>query len=108
MERLDRKPRFTTGIASKITGIPIKTLINYENFQLTNVQRSESGRRLYSQRDIFDVLVINFLIKEKNLSYSGVRLVKSLRDSLYDELNYNIYRKILPVEIQNELLELIR
>lgn len=71
---LDDKPLFTTGVVSGLLGINPKTLINYENAGLLRIQRSKTGRRLFSRRDILRVLIIKYLINKKDVCFDGIRL----------------------------------
>ncbi len=74
----NRKPLFTTGVASKLTGINEKTIINYECAGLLKVARSEKNRRMFSKEDLLKLLIINELIRVKGLTYKGAKTVLTL------------------------------
>lgn len=80
---LNTKPVFTTGIAAKIVGMKPKTLINYDCSGVVKVKRSESGRRLYSQKDLFKVLIAKKLIQEENLTFQGVCYIFKVMRACY-------------------------
>ncbi len=82
---LDTKPLFSTGVASTITGIHPKTIINYENAGICEIERSDKGRRLFSKKDLFIVLLIKYLIEDYNLTFDGVKLVFDLCENCAEE-----------------------
>ncbi len=108
MKRLNKKPIFTTGVASNILGIPVKTLINYENFNLTKVSRTNTGRRIYSEVDLFNILVIKHLIDNVNLTFAGVRFIIQLRGKLIEEENVDIFTYILSKRQIDQFVESIQ
>lgn len=108
MKRLNKKPIFTTGVASSILGIPVKTLINYENFDLTHVHRTNTGRRIYSEIDLFNILVIKHLIDKVGLTFAGVRFVNDLRGKLIEDENVDIFNYILSKKQIDQFVESIQ
>ena len=72
---LSTKPVYTTGVAADITNTNPKTLINFENAKLTKVKRNRKGRRIYAERDLFDILLIKHLLTRKGMTYQGVKIL---------------------------------
>jgi len=60
---------------------PLSTLRYWEKeFQyIINPRRNEGGRRLYSEKDIEDVRLIKYLVRDCKLTYDGVH--KRLKDN---------------------------
>jgi DNA-binding transcriptional MerR regulator len=96
------QPIFTTGVASKITGVKPKTIINYDNSDLLDVERSEKNRRLFSKKDLYNVLLIRYLIEKKNLTFEAVRFFLDLNDKLMDE-DIDLVDYIIPEKKQKEI-----
>lgn len=95
MKRFGSHPKFTSGVAAQILGIPVKTLINYEYSGLTSVKRTKTGRRMYSEKDLLEVWVIQYLIKMKHMSFAGVKYIRELRDKLLELEKLDLYQIIL-------------
>lgn len=84
---------YTLSIASSILNIPSKTLLNYENLGLTNVSRSEGGRRLYSQRDLLRVLYIKELLKI-GIKTKAMNRFFDLREEVLEESGIDLFEKL--------------
>lgn len=95
LEQLNSKAVYSTGTASRILGINPKTLINYENHKLIKTQRSDSGRRLFSQVDLFKILLIRYLLHDKGMTFKGVKLLLSLLPEATKH-DYDIVNSVLP------------
>jgi DNA-binding transcriptional MerR regulator len=104
--QLDEKPLFSTGVASTITGINPKTIINYENAGIFKIERSEKGRRLFSKKDLFKVLLTKYLINNYDLTFDGVKFVFELcRKS--NSQDFNLLPFIIEEDEKEQLIEKI-
>lgn len=100
MANIDNRPIFTTGVAASIIDVRPKTLINYDTAGIVDVQRSKSKRRRFSRRDLFDVLIARELIKSRNLTFEGAKIVlEMIRKAKDDQVD------LIPYVIQDEKLE---
>jgi DNA-binding transcriptional MerR regulator len=95
------QPIFTTGVASKITGVKPKTIINYDNSNLLDVERSEKNRRLFSKQDLYHVLLIKYLVEKRNLTFEAVRFFLDLNEKLRDD-DIDLIDYIIPEKKQKE------
>lgn len=98
------QPIFTTGTASKITGIKPKTIINYDNSDLIDVDRSEKNRRVFSKKDLYEILLIKYLVEKKNLTFEAVRFFLELKEELKKE-GVDLIDYILPDKKSKEIEE---
>jgi DNA-binding transcriptional MerR regulator len=103
---LDSKPLFSTGVASSITGINAKTIINYENAGIIEIARSEKGRRLFSKKDLFKVLLIKYLIREYNLTFDGVKFIFDLCQESRQQ-DFQLLPLIIDQDQKEEIIEKI-
>lgn len=106
MPSYSKQPIFTTGVASKITGVNPKTIINYDNSDLIEVDRTEKNRRMFSKKDLYEVLLIKYLIQTRNLTFEAIRFFIELRDKLRDE-GIDIVDYIIPNSKQEEFEEIL-
>lgn len=96
MQRFNKRPVFTTGISSTILGIPVKTLIKYDSLKLTSVSRTTTGRRVYSEHDLFKILLIKHLKEEKKMSLSGIKYLLELSKKVKKAQNIDILTYVIP------------
>ncbi|HEX3629177.1 MAG TPA: MerR family transcriptional regulator [Candidatus Dormibacteraeota bacterium] len=76
---------FTPSIASEILNLHPRTLMIYESENLIKPQRTATNRRRYSEDDIRQVRVIQFLTRQKGVNLAGVKYVLRLLQSLSDQ-----------------------
>jgi MerR family transcriptional regulator/heat shock protein HspR len=76
---------FTPSIASEILNLHPRTLMIYESENLIKPQRTATNRRRYSEDDIRQVRVIQFLTRQKGVNLAGVKYVLRLIRSLTDQ-----------------------
>jgi DNA-binding transcriptional MerR regulator len=100
------QPLFTTGIASKITGVKPKTIINYDNSDLLEVDRTEKNRRIFSKKDLYDVLLIRFLIQRKNLTFEAVKFFMEIKQNLKED-GVDLIDYVIPEDKQKEFDEIL-
>ncbi|MBD3362863.1 MerR family transcriptional regulator [Candidatus Dojkabacteria bacterium] len=107
MNFLDQtKPVFTTGMASKLTGINPKTIINYENAGLSDAHRTANNRRLFSKSDLYKILIIKYLLKEKQLTFNSAKFLFGLLEKL-DADGIDGLKYILPDKIKSKFIQKI-
>ena len=76
---------FTPSIASEILNLHPRTLMIYESENLIKPQRTATNRRRYSEDDIRQVRVIQFLTRQKGVNLAGVKYVLRLLQSLSEQ-----------------------
>jgi MerR family transcriptional regulator, heat shock protein HspR len=75
-------PRYMISIAAEIVGMHPQTLRIYEQKGLIRPKRTAGGTRLYSDRDLERLRVVQRLTTELGLNLAGVELVLRLEDEL--------------------------
>jgi DNA-binding transcriptional MerR regulator len=87
---MENSKTYSVGMISKLAGISNRTLQYYDNYGLLKCKRSENGRRVYYQSDIFRLQQILFLksygfslkdIKEKLLNITSPEELSTLLTS---------------------------
>jgi MerR family transcriptional regulator, heat shock protein HspR len=76
------RPRYMISVAADLVGMHPQTLRIYENKGLVRPGRTPGGTRLYSERDLDRLRVIQRLTTELGLNLAGVARVISLEDEL--------------------------
>jgi MerR family transcriptional regulator, heat shock protein HspR len=79
---MDDHARYMISVAAEIVGVHPQTLRIYENKGLVQPRRTAGGTRLYSDRDLERVRLIQQLTTELGLNLAGVEHVLRLRDEL--------------------------
>ncbi len=74
----DDRAVFPTGVVSKFLQINAKTIINYENAGLIRIGRSSTGRRLFSRHNMLHILIIKYLLEQKDVCFDGIKLTFSI------------------------------
>lgn len=92
------KPLFPIGVVAEILNIPQRVLRTYEDKEVIKPSRSQTGRRLYSHRDIQRIEYIHYLNSVKKVNLAGVKEIFNL----LAKINEQDSDKIL-AEFQNEL-----
>ena len=106
MGRKEERPIFPTGVAADIVGMNPKSLINYENLGLVTAQRSSKNRRLFSKKDLFTLMVVKYLLKEKKLTCSGVRYVLDLVDAASED-RIDLFLYVIPKDKREEFVKTV-
>ena len=75
-------PRYMISVASELVGMHQQTLRMYEAKGLVRPARTPGGTRLYSDRDLERLRVIQRLTTELGLNLAGVEHVLRLEDEL--------------------------
>jgi MerR family transcriptional regulator, heat shock protein HspR len=79
---MDDRPRYTISVAAEIIGMHPQTLRIYEAKGLVRPGRTPGGTRLYSERDLERLRVIQRLTTELGLNLAGVQRVLALEDEM--------------------------
>jgi MerR family transcriptional regulator/heat shock protein HspR len=76
------RPRYMISVAADLVGMHPQTLRIYEAKGLVRPQRTPGGTRLYSERDLERLKLIQRLTTELGLNLAGVEHVLRLEDEL--------------------------
>ena len=76
------RPRYMISVAADLVGMHPQTLRIYESKGLVRPGRTPGGTRLYSERDLDRLRVIQRLTTELGLNLAGVEHVLRLEDEL--------------------------
>ena len=76
------RPRYMIGVAAELVGMHPQTLRIYESKGLVRPARTPGGTRLYSERDLERLRLVQTLTTELGLNLAGVRRVIALEDEL--------------------------
>jgi MerR family transcriptional regulator, heat shock protein HspR len=79
---MDDRPRYMISIAAELVGMHPQTLRIYEQKGLVRPKRTAGNTRLYSDRDLERLRVIQRLTSELGLNLAGVEIVLRLEDEL--------------------------
>jgi MerR family transcriptional regulator/heat shock protein HspR len=79
---MDDRPRYMISVAAELVGMHPQTLRIYETKGLVRPKRTPGGTRLYSERDLERLRIIQRLTTELGLNLAGVELVLRLEDEL--------------------------
>ena len=78
----DQRPRYMISVAAELVGMHPQTLRIYENKGLVRPKRTRGNTRLYSERDLERLRLIQRLTTELGLNLAGVEIVIRLEDEL--------------------------
>src|SRR5947209_17357782 len=76
------RPRYMISVAAEIVGMHPQTLRIYEQKGLVRPGRTPGGTRLYSERDLDRLRLIQRLTTELGLNLAGVERVLALEDEV--------------------------
>jgi MerR family transcriptional regulator/heat shock protein HspR len=79
---MDDRPRYMISVAAELVGMHPQTLRIYENKGLVSPKRTRGNTRLYSERDLERLRLIQRLTTELGLNLAGVEVVLRLEDEL--------------------------
>ncbi len=79
---MDDRPRYMISVAAELVGMHPQTLRIYEQKGLVQPRRTAGNTRLYSERDLERLRLIQRLTTELGLNLAGVELVLRLEDEL--------------------------
>jgi MerR family transcriptional regulator, heat shock protein HspR len=76
------RPRYMISVAAELVGMHPQTLRIYENKGLVRPKRTPGNTRLYSERDVERLRLIQQLTTELGLNLAGVEQVLHMQDEL--------------------------
>ena len=76
------RPRYMISVAAELVGMHPQTLRMYEAKGLVRPRRTPGGTRVFSERDLERLKLIQRLTTELGLNLAGVELVLRLEDQL--------------------------
>jgi MerR family transcriptional regulator, heat shock protein HspR len=76
------RPRYMISVAAELVGMHPQTLRIYEQKGLVQPKRTPGNTRLYSERDLERLRLIQGLTTELGLNLAGVEAVLTLRDEV--------------------------
>src|ERR671938_1783683 len=79
---MDDRPRYMISVAADLVGMHPQTLRMYEQKGLVRPGRTPGGTRLYSERDLDRLRLIQRLTTELGLNLAGVERVIALEDEI--------------------------
>jgi MerR family transcriptional regulator, heat shock protein HspR len=79
---IDDKGRYMISVAADLVGMHPQTLRIYEQKGLVRPKRTSGNTRLYSERDLERLRLIQRLTTELGLNLAGVEMVLQLEDQL--------------------------
>ena len=79
---MDDRPRYMISVAADLVGMHPQTLRIYESKGLVRPGRTPGGTRLYSERDLERLKLIQHLTTELGLNLAGVEAVLALQDEV--------------------------
>ena len=79
---MDDRPRYMISVAADLVGMHPQTLRIYEQKGLVRPKRTPGNTRLYSERDVERLRLIQRLTTELGLNLAGVQRVLALEDEL--------------------------
>jgi MerR family transcriptional regulator/heat shock protein HspR len=79
---MDDRPRYMISVAAEIVGMHPQTLRMYESKGLVRPKRTPGNTRLYSERDLERLRLVQRLTGELGLNLAGVEQVLRLEDEL--------------------------
>lgn len=75
---IDNEAKYTIGITAKMVGVSVQLLRVYEREAFIIPEKTESGRRLYSDLEVTKALCIRKMINETGINYAGIRRLMAL------------------------------
>ncbi len=78
----EETPVFTISIVSKILGIHTQTLRIYDREGLVCPIRTQTNRRLYSEKDVKRLKYVCYLVHDKGVNISGAKIILEMVDSI--------------------------
>ena len=102
---MNDRPRYMISVAADLVGMHPQTLRIYEQKGLVRPRRTPGNTRLYSERDLERLRLIQGLTTEIGLNLAGVEAVLALRDEVE-----RLHRRVAGLErrLQEEVAEVHR
>ena len=100
MNLKDKKLYYSIGEIAEMLNVN-KSLIRFweKNFQIINPKKNSSGNRIFTKKDVQNILLIHHLLKEKKYTIKGAQ--KKIRENKHGvEKNYEIIRNLKGIRSQ--------
>jgi len=78
-------PLFVIGVVSELVDIPVWTLRRLDEMGIVCPERLNKKTRCYSQKQVKTLSYIHFLMEEKNVNLSGVKIILEMWDTDEEE-----------------------
>jgi MerR family transcriptional regulator/heat shock protein HspR len=78
MKEFNTESVYTIGVAARLLGVSVHLLRVYEKEGLILCERTETGRRMYSDLEIEKVRCIRRMINEDGMNFEGIRRMLAL------------------------------
>ncbi|HKJ80121.1 MAG TPA: MerR family transcriptional regulator [Prolixibacteraceae bacterium] len=105
----NKKPKiekifYSISEVAKMMGVNTSQIRYWENnFDELNPQKNKKGNRLFTPKDIEDVKLIHYLVKQRGLTIKGAQLkLKENRDETME--NFEVVNRLK--EIRHQLIEI--
>ena len=69
------EPILTISIAAKLLNLHPRTIMLYERTKLFSPHRTDTQRRMFSDKDLEELQFIKFLAQKKGINLAGVRVL---------------------------------
>ena len=80
----DEEPRYVISIAAQVLGVHPQTLRLYERAGLIEPRRSRGNIRLYSDRDLERIRVMQRLTSDLGVNLAGAEVILHMRELILD------------------------
>ena len=80
----DEEPRYVISVAAQVLGVHPQTLRLYEREGLIEPQRSRGNIRLYSDRDLERIRVMQRLTSDLGVNLAGAEVILHMRELILD------------------------
>jgi DNA-binding transcriptional MerR regulator len=89
---------YSIGEAAEILGVPVSTVRFWENeFDILKPLKNKKGNRLFTQRDIKNLKIIYYLLKDEGMTTAGVK--RKLSGKLEEtDSKYEINESLLKIK----------
>ena len=79
------EPVFTSGVVSRLTGIPVWVLKQLDRERIISPERPRGHDRLYSHRELRQLKHIWHLMEKRSVTISGVKVILEIETGSYHE-----------------------
>jgi MerR family transcriptional regulator/heat shock protein HspR len=84
MDQYDDEPRYVISVAAQVLGLHPQTLRLYEREGLIEPQRSRGNIRLYSDRDLERIRVMQRLTTDLGVNLAGAEVILHMRELILE------------------------
>ena len=91
---------YVISVVSKLTGVPTKTLRQYDEKGILSPKRTPKNQRLYSQRDLENLRYLAYLANVKGINIAGLREIVRILERVPPEVREELMQEA-ETEIEN-------